>query len=164
MTAPDEPLSFLFSTCVFNTIYIGVYTSWNRMKVSVQICLKKISGASMRKGQAVASKVCVMMSQLHIVHISLFSLSVLEGYNLMVVIVKCVQGLERFITLVLQESSKITNHLLQLFFNYKMERRETRPTHHIGTGWLTGVAGVQRCLANGKQKQFGHFCRYWAGC
>ncbi len=71
-------------------------------------------------------------------------------------------GLERFITLVLLQSSKIRNHLLRLFINYKMERRETRPSQHTGTEWLTGVAGARRFFfffsANRKQEQFEHFC------
>lgn len=66
-------------------------------------------------------------------------------------------GLERFITLLFLVSSKIRNHLLQPFVNYKMERRETGPSHCSGTGWLTGVAGAWRCFANKKQERFGHF-------
>lgn len=120
--------------------------------------------AGMRKVQAVASYVFTM-SQIHIVHISLyFSAGGVTWWREEGRGGVDVRGLERFITLVLLESSKITNHLLQLFINYKVERRETQPTHQTGTRWLTGVAGVQRCLANRKQKQFGHLCRYQTAC
>lgn len=134
---------------------------------SVNKDMPKDFRAGMRKVQAVASNVFTM-SEIHIVHISRYFSA--GGGNVMVRWVGVgvggvdVRGLQRFITLVLLESSKITNHLLQLFINYKVERRETQPTHQTGTRWLTGVAGVQRCLANRKQKQFRHLCRYQSAC
>lgn len=64
----------------------------------------------------------------------------------------------------LRESSKITNHLLRPFINSNVEWREAQPTHRIGTGWLTGVVQVGKCLANGKQKRPVHLCQYPAGC
>lgn len=83
-----------------------------------------------------------LMSHLLIVHKSLLYLFLFFWHNPVVVVVVVgmvrrhmdVQGLERFITLFLLESSKIRHHLLQRFINHKMERRKTQPSHQTSDG------------------------------